>query len=98
MDLKEIAKNYNKNKKQMMIDAVKKNKNYMNNFSQYESNSLTLMYAEWHILFPTQKQDINCSSCRKAVNKFWETMVEEWKITKEVKKTKTVGTKKRKTK
>ena len=98
MDLKEIAKNYNKNKKQMMIDAVKKNKNYMNNFSQYESNSLTLMYAEWHILFPTQKQDINCSSCRKAVNKFWETMVEEWKITKEVKKTKTIGTKKRKTK
>ena len=98
MDLKEIAKNYDKNKKQMMIDAVKKNKNYMNNFSQYESNSLTLMYAEWHILFPTQKQDINCSSCRKAVNKFWETMVEEWKITKEVKKTKTVGTKKRKTK
>ena len=98
MDLKEIAKNYDKNKKQMMIDAVKKNKNYMNNFSQYESNSLTLMYAEWHILFPAQKQDINCSSCRKAVNKFWETMVEEWKITKEVKKTKTVGTKKRKTK
>ena len=98
MDLKEIAKNYNKNKKQMMIDAVKKNKNYMNNFSQYESNSLTLMYAEWHILFPTQKQDINCSSCRKAVNKFWETMIEEWKTTKEVKKTKTVGTKKRKTK
>ncbi len=98
MDLKEIAKNYNKNKKQMMIDAVKKNKNYMNNFSQYESNSLTLMYAEWHMLFPAQKQDINCSSCRKAVNKFWETMVEEWKITKEVKKTKTVGTKKRKTK
>ena len=98
MDLKEIAKNYNKNKKQMMIDAVKKNKNYMNNFSQYESNSLTLMYAEWHILFPAHKQDINCSSCRKAVNKFWETMVEEWKITKEVKKTKTVGTKKRKTK
>ena len=70
----------------------------MNNFSQYESNSLTLMYAEWHMLFPAQKQDINCSSCRKAVNKFWETMVEEWKITKEVKKTKTVGTKKRKTK
>ena len=33
MDLKEIAKNYNKNKKQMMIDAVKKNKNYMNNFN-----------------------------------------------------------------
>ena len=98
MDLKEIAKNYDKNKKQMMIDAVKKNKNYMNNFSQYESNSLTLMYAEWHMLFPAQKQDINCSSCRKAVNKFWETMVEEWKITKEVKKTKTVGTKKRKTK
>tara|TARA_R100000742_G_C4259060_1_gene76902 strand:- start:111 stop:407 length:297 start_codon:yes stop_codon:yes gene_type:complete len=98
MDLKEIAKNYDKNKKQMMIDAVEKNKNYMNNFSKYESNSLTLMYAEWHILFPTHKQDVNCSSCRKAVNKFWETMVEEWKITKEVKKTKTIGTKKRKTK
>tara|TARA_R110002020_G_scaffold134524_4_gene300292 strand:- start:1378 stop:1674 length:297 start_codon:yes stop_codon:yes gene_type:complete len=98
MDLKEIAKNYDKNKKQMMIDAVEKNRNHMKNFPNYNANSLSLMYAEWHILFPAQKQDINCSSCRKAVNKFWETMVDEWKITKEVKKTKTIGTKKRKTK
>ena len=26
----------------------------------------------------TQKQDINCSSCRNAVVKFWNTMCDEW--------------------
>jgi len=55
------------------------------------------MFAEWHVLFPSHKQDLKCSSCRKAVVKFWETIVEEWKTTKN-KKTKTVGSKKAKAK
>ena len=82
----------------MIENAVSKNRHNINNFSKYNAVALDIMFAEWHVLFPSHKQDLKCSSCRKAVNKFWETMVEEWKITKEVKKTKTVGTKKRKTK
>ena len=101
MDIKEIAKNYKKEKREMMTDAVVKNQHHMRNFPSYHTHSLNLMYAEWHLLFPTQKQDLNCSSCRKAVNKFWETMVDEW-IEEEAKPTtktkKKVGTKKRKAK
>jgi hypothetical protein len=36
------------------------------------------MFAEWHLLFPANKQSINCTSCRGAVCKFWEMMVDEW--------------------
>ena len=101
MDIKEIAKNYKKEKREMMTNAVIKNQHHMRNFPSYHTHSLRLMYAEWHLLFPTQKQDLKCSSCRKAVNKFWETMVDEW-IEEEAKPTtktkKKVGTKKRKAK
>ena len=50
-----------------------------------------IMYDQWHKLFPAHKQDINCSSCRNAVAKFWNTMCDEWskeKPKKNVKKTK----------
>jgi len=78
MDFKQIAKNYDKNKKVMIENAVSKNKHHINNFSKYHNISLDIMFAEWHVLFPAHKQDLNCSSCRKAVCKFWETMVDEW--------------------
>ena len=78
MNFKETAENYNKNKIEMMTDAVSSNKDYMKNFSQYHSESLKLMFAEWHLLLPNLKQDLNCNSCRAAVCKFWETMVNEW--------------------
>ena len=55
------------------------------------------MFAEWHLLFPVQKQDLNCSSCRKAVVKFWETIVDEWIITEQTTK-KPNASKKKKTK
>jgi hypothetical protein len=80
MDLKQIADNYSIEKRKMMTDAVIKNKNHTKNFTSYHAESLTLMFAEWHLLFPANKQDMKCSSCRKAVVKFWETMVDEWII------------------
>lgn len=100
MDLKEIAKNYSNSKRKMMTDAVIKNQHHMRNFPSYHTASLNLMYAEWHLLFPTNKQDMNCGSCRKAVNKFWETMVDEWIAEEQepVRKKKKSGSKKRKTK
>jgi hypothetical protein len=78
MNFKEIAVNYSKNKRSMMTDAVIKNKNHQRNFPTYQATSLNLMFAEWHLLFPANKQSINCTSCRGAVCKFWETMVDEW--------------------
>jgi hypothetical protein len=92
MNFKEIAQNYDKSKRKMMSNAIVKNRKYMANFAKYDAESLNLMYAEWHLLFPTHKQDINCSSCRKAVNKFWETMLEEWIELEQTPKTKTKKT------
>ena len=97
MNFKEIAENYNKEKRKMMTDAVIKNKNYQKNFPLYHSESLNTMFVEWHLLFPANKQDINCTSCRKAVCKFWETMVDEWIEVEQTPKKKNVN-KKNKTK
>ena len=97
MNFKQIAENYSKEKRKMMTDAVVKNGNHTRNFTSYHSESLMIMFAEWHLLFPVQKQDLNCSSCRKAVVKFWETIVDEWIITEQTTK-KPNASKKKKTK
>ena len=97
MNLKEIAANYSKNKRKMMTDAVIANKNHQRNFPSYQATSLNLMFTEWHLLFPANKQSINCTSCRAAVCKFWETMVDEWIETEQTPKKKNVP-KKNKTK
>ena len=78
MNFTEIAENYSKTKRGMMTEAVIRNQKHTRNFTTYHSESLNIMFAEWHLMFPAQKQDINCTSCRKAVCKFWETMVDEW--------------------
>jgi len=98
MDLKEIAKNYSKNKITAMTDAVIRNKKYTRNFTTFHSDSLSLMFAEWHLLFPAHKQDMNCSSCRQAVVKFWETIVDEWIIAAQAPTKKPNASKKKKTK
>lgn len=98
MDLKQIAENYSKDKRKMMTDAVIKNKNHARNFTTYHSESLSLMFAEWHLLFSNNKQDLNCTSCRKAVVKFWETMVDEWISLEETPIKKPNASKKKKTK
>tara|TARA_R110001606_G_scaffold1180_4_gene4180 strand:+ start:345 stop:650 length:306 start_codon:yes stop_codon:yes gene_type:complete len=78
MNFKEIAENYSKKKRKMMTDAIFTNNNHQRNFPTYHADSLSIMFAEWHLLFPQHKQSMNCTSCRKAVCKFWETMVDEW--------------------
>lgn len=107
MNMTEIAKEFSKEKREMLTSAVSTNRAYMAQFPKYHSESLKLMYAEWHIKFPKHKQDINCSSCRGAVCKFWEMMVDEWTASplmlaetekKPKSKKKTNGRKKRKTK
>lgn len=78
MNMTEIAKEFSKEKREVMTNAIKVNRDYMAQFPKYHTESLKLMYAEWHIKFPEHKQDINCSSCRAAVCKFWELIVDEW--------------------
>ncbi len=78
MNFKEIAENYSKQKRKMMTDAVITNRKYVGNFTTYHAESLYTMFSEWHLLFPTQKQDIKCNSCRAAICKFWQKMVDEW--------------------
>ena len=97
MNFKEIAENYSKQKRNMMTEAVIRNKNHTKNFPTYQAESLGLMFAEWHLLFPQHKQDMNCTSCRAAVCKFWETMVDEWIESEQTPKKKNAS-KKRKTK
>jgi hypothetical protein len=87
MNFTEIAKNYSKEKRKMMTDAVIKNQNHKRNFPSYHTQSLNTMFAEWHILFPTQKQDIHCTSCRAAICKFWEMVSGEWNKKQTKKKT-----------
>ena len=97
MNFKEIAENYSKKKRSMMTDAVINNMNYTKNFTTYHSESLNIMFAEWHLLFPQNKQDIKCTSCRAAVCKFWNTMMDEWIEAEQTPKKKNAS-KKRKTK
>tara|TARA_R100001086_G_scaffold68821_2_gene32628 strand:+ start:5065 stop:5430 length:366 start_codon:yes stop_codon:yes gene_type:complete len=84
MNIAEIAENYSKDKRKMMSNCVIQNSNYTKNFTQYHTSSLEIMFAEWHLLFPQHKQDINCTSCRAAVVKFWETMMDEWIVSEQV--------------
>jgi hypothetical protein len=78
MNMTEIAKGFGKEKREMLTLAVSTNTAYTAQFPKYHHDSLKIMYAEWHIAFPEHKQDMNCSSCRAAVCKFWEMMVDEW--------------------
>ena len=78
MNFKEVADNYSKDKRKMMTEAVIRNKNQAQINDTYHSSSLNTMFAEWHLLFPSHKQQMSCHSCRLAVCKFWETMVDEW--------------------
>ena len=98
MNFKEIAENYSKHKIKMMTEAVIKNKNHTKNFTSYHTTSLYTMFAEWHLLFPAQKQDIKCTSCRAAIVKFWETIVDEWIIVAQTSTKKPNAPKKKKTK
>ena len=91
MNIQEIAKTVAKTDRELIIKSVAENTEYIANFSQHKGDSIQIMYSLWHKYFPTHKQDINCSSCRNAVVKFWNTMCEEWakpKPKKNVKKTK----------
>tara|TARA_R110002073_G_scaffold72349_1_gene176877 strand:+ start:516 stop:797 length:282 start_codon:yes stop_codon:yes gene_type:complete len=78
MNLKEIAKSVVKADRELIKKAVEENKSYNANFGKHKKEPMYIMYNQWHKLFPANKQDIKCSSCRNAVVKFWSTMCKEW--------------------
>ena len=86
--LEKQSKNLNENEKTIIKESVKKNTHYISQFSKYHPESITVMFVIWHKLFPEQKQDMNCSSCRKAVTKFFNLLVVNWEEEKQNKKTK----------
>ena len=91
MNIQEIAKSVAKTDREIIIKSVADNTSYNANFGKHKIDAMYIMYDQWHKLFPAHKQDINCSSCRNAVAKFWNTMCDEWskpKPKKNVKKTK----------
>lgn len=89
MNFEEIAKSIKKENREVIKKSVKENNNSLLNFSKYKNDCIYTLYDEWHKIFPRNKQDINCSSCRKAVVKFWNEICKKWEQkTKNVKKTK----------
>ena len=88
MKFQEIAKTIKGNERKEIQDAIKENQEYMRNYSKYKQQPLLVMFVGWEKLFPTNKQDIKCSSCRKAVVKFWNEINKEWLEEKNIPKSK----------
>ena len=78
MKFQEIAKTIKGNERKEIQDAIKENQEYMRNYSKYKQQPLLVMFVGWEKLFPTNKQDIKCSSCRRSVLKFWDEINKEW--------------------
>lgn len=78
MNFEEIAQSITIEDRDYIKNAVKENNNSVFNYSQYKPDSLNILYEQWHKIFPKNKQDINCSSCRKAVLKFWNEICNKW--------------------
>ena len=95
-DLKNISQTFTEAQKKLIIDTLKVNDNYNRNYSLHKKNCMNILFAEWHKLFPAQKQDMNCSSCRNAVVKFFKTMHIEWDTQIEIPKKKTRAKKSKK--
>tara|TARA_R100000005_G_scaffold51624_1_gene25012 strand:- start:11523 stop:11807 length:285 start_codon:yes stop_codon:yes gene_type:complete len=94
MNVEEIAKTVPQNVREQIIYVYEINETYKKQFSKHKNESIHYMFDEYHKLFPSQKQDINCTSCRNAVVKLWGLMIKEWK--KPIKqKNKKVGTKRK---
>ena len=88
MNFQEIAKTIKGSERKEIQDALKENQEYMRNYSKYKEAPLTVMFVRWDKLFPTNTQDIKCSTCRKAVVKFWNEINKEWLEEKNIPKSK----------
>ena len=92
----DVNQTFTKAQKELIINTLKQNDDYTRNFSHHKTECINILFAEWHRLFPANKQDVNCTSCRNAVIKFFKTMHIEWdtEIEKPKKKTRAKKSKK----
>ena len=87
-DFSKIANSLTREQKAKVQTALKINKDYIRNFSKYKPDVIYLLFAEWDRIFPANKQDVKCSSCRAAVLKFWDEINKIWLEEKPKKKQK----------
>jgi hypothetical protein len=78
MNFYEISKSIKGKRREMIKDNITALMDYQRNFSKYKPEELKLLFSEWHKEFPQHQQDITCSSCRKAVVKFWKEIYSIW--------------------
>jgi hypothetical protein len=68
--------------KESIIETVEKLNKQEEVKGKYETLDLMYLFDLWHKLFPKQKQNIKCGSCRKAVVKFFTLLSKEIKNSK----------------
>ena len=78
MSIEVIAHKIKGDKRKEIIESVANNKKHMESKNKYHPTSLPFLFSEWNRHFPNIKQHINCSSCRKAVTKFWTNVAKYW--------------------
>jgi hypothetical protein len=80
MSIQIVASKISKKRKSEIVNAITKNKISINSNGKYDSNSLSLLFKEWHNHFPHIKQQLGCIGCRKAVSKFWDSVNKFWEL------------------
>jgi hypothetical protein len=78
MSVQIVANKIPEERKLEIVNAITKNKISINSSGKYDSNSLSLLFKEWHNHFPSIKQQLGCIGCRKAVVKFWDNVNKIW--------------------
>jgi len=83
MDISKFAETVSDIDRLKIKESIDKNNEYMKNYPKHHAESIKFLFEAWHNVFPREKQDIKCSSCRNAVFKFWELVNENWNETVE---------------
>lgn len=76
--IKKAANNIPKDIKEKLIHYINKNNNKIDNVNEYDMDSIYYLFNAWHKIFPNIRQDVGCTSCRKAVVKFFNQVYQEW--------------------
>ena len=71
MDYSSIVKNYDQEKKDMIVNFSKLNRDKMQLHNEYHSGALNKFFELWGQQFPNIKQSKSCRGCRKSVCHFF---------------------------
>ena len=76
--IKKAANNIPKDIKEKLIHYINKNNNKVDAVNEYDMDSIYYLFIAWHKIFLNIRQDVGCTSCRKAVVKFFNQVYQEW--------------------